>query len=97
MARDIFVDVLQRMSSTDPYIKKKACLCMINVLSKVPELVEDMIKTLPGLLSDEDHGVMISGRNVIEGLLASNFFNYICSPALPVLHPQVPEAGAPPD
>ena len=61
MARDIFSDVLLRMSSSDPYIRKKACLCMISVLNKIPEMVEDMIKTLPTLLSDEDHGVLISG------------------------------------
>ena len=61
MARDIFPDVLQRMNSSDPFLKKKACLCMIRVLSKVPELTEDMIKSLPTLLGDEDHGVLISG------------------------------------
>lgn len=61
MARDIFADVLQKMSSSNPFIKKKACLCMINVLNKVPDMVEDMIKTLPTLLADEDHGVLISG------------------------------------
>ena len=32
MARDIFTDVLQRMNSTDPFLKKKACLCMVRVL-----------------------------------------------------------------
>ena len=61
MARDIFADVLQKMSSSNPFIKKKACLCMINVLNKVPDMVEDMVKTLPTLLADEDHGVLISG------------------------------------
>ena len=62
MARDIFSDVLQRMQCSDPFLKKKACLCMINVLEKVPEMIDDMIKVLPPLLSDEDHGVLISGK-----------------------------------
>ena len=65
LARDIFTDVLQRMNSTDPFLKKKACLCMVRVLSKVPELMEDMIKSLPTLLGDEDHGVLISGSPFI--------------------------------
>ena len=65
MARDIFTDVLQRMNSTDPFLKKKACLCMVRVLSKVPEMTEDMIKSLPTLLGDEDHGVLISGSPYI--------------------------------
>ena len=63
MARDIFSDVLQKMSRSNPFIKKKACLCMINILSKIPEMTDDMIKTLPALLADEDHGVLISGLN----------------------------------
>lgn len=62
MARDIFTDVLQKLSSSNPFIKKKACLCMISILNKIPEMVEDMMKTLPSLLTDEDHGVLISGR-----------------------------------
>ena len=62
MARDIFTDVLQKLSSSNPFIKKKACLCMISILNKIPEMVEDMMKTLPSLLADEDHGVLISGR-----------------------------------
>ena len=61
MARDIFADVLQKMSSTNPFLKKKACLCMINILNKIPEMIDDMIKTLPTLLGDDDHGVLISG------------------------------------
>ena len=63
MARDIFADVLQKLSSSNPFIKKKACLCMISILNKIPEMVEDMMKTLPSLLADEDHGVLISGRH----------------------------------
>lgn len=61
MARDIFADVLAKMSSSNPFIKKKACLCMINILNKIPEMIEDMMKVLPTLLADEDHGVLISG------------------------------------
>lgn len=61
MARDIFTDVLSRMSCSNPFLKKKACLCMISVLTKIPEMIEDMIKSLPTLLADEDHGVLISG------------------------------------
>lgn len=67
MARDIFADVLQRMNCSDPFLKKKACICMISVLSKVPEMTEDMIKAVPPLLGDEDHGVLISGNRPSSG------------------------------
>lgn len=76
MARDIFSDVLLRMSSSDPYLRKKACLCMISVLSKIPEMVDDMIKSLPTLLSDEDHGVLISGI-IFLYLFSYSHFSYI--------------------
>ncbi|KAK8824038.1 hypothetical protein WA556_003363 [Blastocystis sp. ATCC 50177/Nand II] len=72
MARDIFTDVLQRMNSTDPFLRKKACLCMVRVLSKVPELTEDMIKSLPTLLGDEDHGVLISATSLTYYILKKN-------------------------
>ncbi|OAO12119.1 adaptor protein complex 1, subunit gamma 1 [Blastocystis sp. ATCC 50177/Nand II] len=57
MARDIFTD---------------ACLCMVRVLSKVPELTEDMIKSLPTLLGDEDHGVLISATSLTYYILKKN-------------------------
>ena len=36
-----------------------------DIFTKVPELTEDMIKSLPTLLGDEDHGVLISGSPYI--------------------------------
>ena len=78
MARDIFADVLQKMSSSNPFIKKKACLCMVNVLSKVPDMVEDMIKTLPTLLADEDHGVLISGNCLFPSLTQRSLSHSTC-------------------
>lgn len=96
MARDIFSDVLLRMSSSDPYIRKKACLCMISVLTKIPEMVDDMIKTLPTLLSDEDHGVLISGKFSRHLLISSLFPHHLRSEEEPLLHCQIPQACSPP-
>ena len=65
MARDIFADVLQRMNCSDPFLKKKACICMISVLSKVPEMTEDMIKAGHLALEDPNIDVVIMGLQPI--------------------------------
>lgn len=49
------------MHHENPYIRKKVCLSMIKIISVVPELIDDMVKSLPTLLLDNDHGVLISG------------------------------------
>lgn len=96
MARDIFSDVLLRMSCSDPFIRKKACLCMISVLTKIPEMVDDMIKSLPTLLSDEDHGVLISGTVSLSPLTHSLLPYHLRSEEEPLLHCQIPQACSSP-
>ncbi len=61
LARDVFPVLVPLMSGDNPYIQKKVCLAMIKVITLVPEMIEDMVRSLPALLIDNDHGVLISG------------------------------------
>ena len=61
LARDVPL-----MSGDNPYIRKKVCLTMIKVITLVPEMIEDMVRSLPALLIDNDHGVLISGTFTIN-------------------------------
>ena len=69
LARDVFPELVPFLTHENPYIRKKVCLSMIKMISLVPDLIEDMVKSLPSLLVSNDHGVLISGRAI---LLASS-------------------------
>ena len=76
MARDILSDVALRLESSNPTLKKKACLCLITLLEKVPDLFENVVRKLPQLIVEEDHGVFLSGLTLIEFCL-QQFPEYI--------------------
>ena len=65
MARDVFPVVKNLLSCDNPYLKKKACLAMITIIQLVPDMIEDMVRSLPKLLCDSDHGVLVSGIRVV--------------------------------
>lgn len=60
LARDIFPEVVKLFTSDHAYLRKKACLTTIKLFTLVPDLLEDMIRSLPTLLNDSDHGVFVS-------------------------------------
>eukprot|EP01120_Amphizonella_sp_Union-15-10_P006524 TRINITY_DN2106_c0_g9_i1.p1 TRINITY_DN2106_c0_g9~~TRINITY_DN2106_c0_g9_i1.p1 ORF type:complete len:516 (+),score=92.81 TRINITY_DN2106_c0_g9_i1:159-1706(+) len=60
IARDTAAEVEKQLSSSNPYIRKKAALCALRILRKVPELVEYFLPRIKNLLSDKNHGVLIA-------------------------------------
>ena len=64
LARDVFPVLVPLMSGDNPYIRKKVCLAMIKIITLAPELIEDMVRSLPALLIDNDHGVLVSGTYI---------------------------------
>ena len=61
MCRDLFSDLDKCLRNSNSYIRKKAAVACIRVLQKVPELVEDTLDRIAGLLSDRSHAVMLTG------------------------------------
>ena len=61
LAHDLFSEVLLILNGDDDYLRKKACLTMIRMLSKAPDLIDGLVRSIPVLLVDNDHGVLISG------------------------------------
>ena len=59
MARDLAPDVKKLMRSSTIYIKKKAAICAVRLLQKVPELVEDFRDAALALLEERSHGVLL--------------------------------------
>ncbi|KAI7899492.1 adaptin N terminal region-domain-containing protein [Cokeromyces recurvatus] len=65
MARDLCSEVEKLMGSSNTYIRKKAALCALRIISRVPELHENFISRAKSLLNDRSHGVLITGITLV--------------------------------
>ncbi|BBN00790.1 AP-1 complex subunit gamma-1 [Marchantia polymorpha subsp. ruderalis] len=61
MARDLAPEVEKLLHNNNSYIRKKAALCSVRIVRKVPDLVEYFTNPAVGLLTDKHHGVLIAG------------------------------------
>ncbi|XP_021315486.1 AP-1 complex subunit gamma-2 isoform X3 [Sorghum bicolor] len=60
MARDLSPEVESLMRTRDVNTKKKAALCSIRIVRKVPDLAENFMGLAASLLKEKHHGVLIS-------------------------------------
>ncbi|KAG9284081.1 hypothetical protein G9A89_022855 [Geosiphon pyriformis] len=65
MARDLCSEVEKLLGSSNTYIRKKAALCAMRIIRKVPELQENFLSRARSLLSDRNHGVLLTGTTLI--------------------------------
>ncbi|KAI8638021.1 adaptin N terminal region-domain-containing protein [Parasitella parasitica] len=65
MARDLCSEVEKLMRSSNTYICKKAALCALRIIRRVPELHENFISRSKSLLNDSSHGVLITGITLV--------------------------------
>eukprot|EP01094_Clydonella_sp_ATCC50884_P019652 TRINITY_DN389_c0_g1_i2.p1 TRINITY_DN389_c0_g1~~TRINITY_DN389_c0_g1_i2.p1 ORF type:complete len:595 (-),score=196.28 TRINITY_DN389_c0_g1_i2:983-2767(-) len=68
IARDLAPNVVKLLGSSNPFIKKKAALCAIRTVRKVPELVEQFLPKVRPLLSARNHGVLITAVSLMVEL-----------------------------
>jgi len=61
MARDLANDVERQLKSSNPYVRKKAALCTIRLVKKVPELMDSFLPAIINLLMDKNHNVLLTG------------------------------------
>ncbi|XP_020110400.1 AP-1 complex subunit gamma-2 [Ananas comosus] len=72
MARDLAPEVERLLHGRDPNIKKKAALCSIRIIRKVPDLAENFMGPAASLLKEKHHGVLIAGVQLCTDLCKAN-------------------------
>ncbi|KAG9452664.1 hypothetical protein H6P81_005568 [Aristolochia fimbriata] len=79
MARDLAPEVERLLQSRDQNIRKKAALCSIRIIRKVPDLAENFMGPATALLKEKHHGVLITGIQLCHELCkaSSEALDYI--------------------
>ncbi|XP_021362269.1 AP-3 complex subunit delta-1-like isoform X1 [Mizuhopecten yessoensis] len=77
LARDLANDLMTLMTSTKPYLRKKAVLIMYKVFLQFPEALRPAFPRLKEKLEDSDPGVQSAAVNVICELARKNPKNYL--------------------
>lgn len=68
MARDLFQEVEGLLATANPYIRKKAALCAMRIIRKVPDLQEHFVEKAKLLLQDRNHGVLLCGITLVTDI-----------------------------
>ncbi|KAJ4961224.1 hypothetical protein NE237_021134 [Protea cynaroides] len=87
MARDLAPEVERLLQFRDPNVRKKAALCSIRIIKKVPDLAENFISPAASLLKEKHHGVLITGVQLCIDLCnvsaeALDYFRKRCTEGL---------------
>ncbi|XP_040582219.1 AP-3 complex subunit delta-1 [Lepeophtheirus salmonis] len=77
LARDLHSDILSLLTSTRPYVRKKAVLILYKVFLKYPDALRPSFPRLKEKLEDPDPGVQSAAVNVICELARKNPKNYL--------------------
>ncbi|XP_065337319.1 AP-3 complex subunit delta-1 isoform X1 [Cloeon dipterum] len=77
LARDLANDIMTLLSSTRPYLRKKAVLMMYKVFLRFPEALRPAFPRLKEKLEDPDSGVQSAAVNVVCELARKNPKNYL--------------------
>ncbi|XP_076918393.1 AP-1 complex subunit gamma-2-like [Bidens hawaiensis] len=87
MARDLAPEVERLLQFRDPNIRKKAALCSIRIIKKVPDLAENFVNPVASLLKEKHHGVLLTAIQLCAELCiiseeALEFFRKKCTEGL---------------
>lgn len=72
MARDLFQRVEKLITASNPYLKKKAALCALRVIRRVPEYEDIFLEHAKSLLTEQSHGVLLCGASLAIDMIDNN-------------------------
>jgi AP-1 complex subunit gamma-1 len=72
MSRDLGGEVEKLMKSSNPYLKKKAVLCAVRIIRKVPEQFDVFQNSVRSLLSEKNHGVLLTATALVTEMCEQN-------------------------
>ncbi|KAH9893470.1 Adaptor protein complex AP-1 gamma subunit [Cubamyces lactineus] len=65
MSRDLANEIEKLLGSSNTYIRKKAALCALRVIRKVPDLTDHFVAKAKNLLADRNHGVLLTAITLV--------------------------------
>jgi len=65
IARDLSSEVIKLLGHSNAYIRKKATLCAIRTVRKVPELLDQFVPKVRPMLVERSHGILITAASLM--------------------------------
>eukprot|EP01125_Pyxidicula_operculata_P002214 TRINITY_DN12124_c0_g1_i1.p1 TRINITY_DN12124_c0_g1~~TRINITY_DN12124_c0_g1_i1.p1 ORF type:complete len:910 (-),score=257.07 TRINITY_DN12124_c0_g1_i1:67-2796(-) len=65
ICRDCAPEIEQLLENPNFYLQKKAALCALKIIKKVPEFIDQFKPKIKTLLGEKDHGVLIGGISLM--------------------------------
>ncbi|KAH9932656.1 Adaptor protein complex AP-1 gamma subunit [Amylocystis lapponica] len=65
MSRDLANEIEKLLGSSNTYIRKKAALCALRVVRKVPDLADHFVSKTKNILADRNHGVLLTAITLV--------------------------------
>ncbi|KAG9103898.1 clathrin associated protein complex large subunit [Ceratobasidium sp. 370] len=73
MSRDLCNEIEKLLGSSNTYIRKKAALCALRIVRRVPELLDHFIEGAKSLLTDRNHGATTLLVRHLKSLITTGY------------------------
>ncbi|XP_055327270.1 AP-1 complex subunit gamma-1-like [Paramacrobiotus metropolitanus] len=72
MCRDLSGEIEKLLKSNNSYLRKKAVLCAFRMIQKIPSTMETFIPSMRALLTEKNHGVLLTGVVLMKEMCELN-------------------------